>query len=219
MTDAPPPGGECLSLDVIDEIHDGVLQFLTAAGLQIEVILRLGERDPSAAFERLHRLGRALSEEQRELRLFVEEVREASAPVSEPAFAARLRATVDRISALWDVEIALTIAPDCPVPASRAHDVTRMVQEASVNAVRHGGATSLDIDVTSTAGANLSVEVRDDGRGFPFVGTFTDEELWARRLGPQTLKRRVRSLGGRMSIVSGPDGAVLRVDVPFADAT
>jgi signal transduction histidine kinase len=57
--------------------------------------------------------------------------------------------------------------------------------------------------------------VDDDGSGFNFSGSFTLDELDLLRLGPQSIKRRVRSLGGDLTIESRPGhGASLKFRFP-----
>ena len=52
----------------------------------------------------------------------------------------------------------------------------------------------------------------DDGHGFPFSGRLSHAELEERRLGPLTIKERVRALGAELSIDTAP-GRGARVEV------
>src|SRR5438552_14466890 len=54
------------------ELHDGVLQSLMAAVLQLETVSRLIETDPDAAKVRLSDVQRMIGQEQRELRAWTE---------------------------------------------------------------------------------------------------------------------------------------------------
>jgi signal transduction histidine kinase len=57
--------------------------------------------------------------------------------------------------------------------------------------------------------------IDDDGAGFAFSGSFNLDELDLLRLGPASIKRRVRSLGGELSIESRPGhGAGLKIRIP-----
>ena len=65
-------------------------------------------------------------------------------------------------------------------------------------------------------GRNIEIVVEDNGAGFPFAGAFTLEELDAARLGPISIKRRVKMLNGDLSLESRPgEGAKLTFQVPF----
>ncbi|OWJ82882.1 histidine kinase [Haematobacter missouriensis] len=60
----------------------------------------------------------------------------------------------------------LDMAPVARVPIGESETlaILRFVQESALNAVRHGGAARIDLNV-STAPGGLRVEMRDDGRG------------------------------------------------------
>jgi signal transduction histidine kinase len=58
----------------------------------------------------------------------------------------------------------------------------------------------------------LEILVEDNGNGFPFSGRYTLDELELLRLGPMSIKRRVRTLGGDMVLDSKPgQGAGLKI--------
>ena len=62
----------------------------------------------------------------------------------------------------------------------------------------------------------LHIEIEDDGTGFPFSGTYDLPELEALRIGPGSIKRRVRSLGGDILVNSRPGhGSTLRIRIPL----
>jgi signal transduction histidine kinase len=61
----------------------------------------------------------------------------------------------------------------------------------------------------------LEIAVRDNGAGFPFSGRYGLDELDSLGLGPESIKHRVRALGGDLTLESRPgEGAELRVRVP-----
>jgi signal transduction histidine kinase len=91
----------------------------------------------------------------------------------------------------------------------------RILQEALANAQRHGGATQ--IAVTCTDGpAGVSLEVRDNGRGFdPQNLPKLKEGIPLARFGLHGMRDRAQVLGGNFSIWSAPGaGALLRVFLP-----
>lgn len=204
-----------LRLRTAGELHDGVLQTLTAAGLQIAVAHRLMRADPAAAADVLRRLGEGLAAEQREIRLYVDEMN-----LEEPLWADvriplgdRVANMLDRISTIWGVGTSLDSELRDSFQAEFDRQVMRVVQEGVVNAARHGGATNVRVRLAETEDA-LDIALDDDGHGFPFVGVFTDRDLRDKRLGPVSLKRRVAQSGGTISIDSSPTGAKVRITVP-----
>jgi signal transduction histidine kinase len=61
----------------------------------------------------------------------------------------------------------------------------------------------------------VEIAVEDDGSGFPFSGTYTLDELELLRLGPKSIQRRVRTLGGDLTLDSRPTaGATLKIRIP-----
>jgi signal transduction histidine kinase len=71
---------------------------------------------------------------------------------------------------------------------------------------------SIVIEPTSK---QVEIAVEDDGSGFPFSGTYTLDELELLRLGPRSIQRRVRTLGGDLTLDSRPTaGATLKIRIP-----
>ena len=65
-------------------------------------------------------------------------------------------------------------------------------------------------------GQKLEVVAEDNGGGFPFGGSFTLEEMELMRMGPVSIKRRVRMLSGEMTLDSRPgQGSTLEIRVPL----
>ena len=86
----------------------------------------------------------------------------------------------------------------------------RIVQEATTNALRHSGCTTLDVRVHMQPGT-LALTVSDNGCGFS-VGDATTAETRAHHLGLAGMEERARALGGSLQIDSQPGrGTTLHV--------
>lgn len=86
--------------------------------------------------------------------------------------------------------------------------VYRMVQEGLVNALRHAGATSVEVSLALRDG-DLVVAVRDDGAGLP-----KDFHMGFGLLG---MGERVRRLGGSLSVGNGAEGGtVIEAVIPWS---
>lgn len=198
------------------DLHDGVLQFLAAAAIQIEGLLRAGNL-PVAAKVRLMGLRQSLGDEQRELRAFINAMRpagpnEAPTPID---LREELEGLADHLSRYWNISVVADLASDSPlVSAEMAYDVGRIVREAVANAVRHGRSQNVTVEARTEPG-RLKLEIADDGQGFDFEGEMMDEELKAAGAGPRSLQDRARAMGGRVSLTSSSEGARLGIDLPL----
>jgi signal transduction histidine kinase len=82
------------------------------------------------------------------------------------------------------------------------------------NVRKHSKASQVSI-VIEAGEDGIDMVVEDDGSGFPFSGAYSLDELEILRLGPRSIKRRVRTLGGDLTIQSRPlAGSTVRVRIP-----
>lgn len=197
------------------DLHDGVLQTLTGAALRLEAARQLLGTEPAAAGRLIEEVQEILVFEQRELRDFIGDLETERASGPEAAgLDERLARLTERIAHLWELEVELRCRLGrMALPARLAHDIYRIVQEALVNAARHGRASRATVDLDGD-GPAIRVSVADNGRGFPFQGEYDFATLTAARLGPVSLKRRVAALGGRLDIASSAAGARIEVSLP-----
>jgi signal transduction histidine kinase len=196
------------------ELHDGVLQSLTGAVLQLEAMSRLVDNDPQAAHERLREIQDLIVEEQRELRTWVEDMRRP-APASMAShvdLAAALERVCRRVSR-WGPRVEFSGPDSGRVPRTLGDDVYRLVEEALSNVTRHARAQVARVDV-KLLHDRVRIIVEDDGCGFPFHGRYDLAALDERRRGPVSLKERVASLNGTLILTSTLSGSRLDIDVP-----
>lgn len=193
------------------ELHDGLLQALTGATLQLEAALRLVATDRRAARDQILEAQELIVEQQRELRAWIDGVRHPNAPQA-PLHAdlPTVLQTLCRRVTRWGPRVELD-APDLGrIPASMADDVYRLVEESLNNVKRHARASVARVEVR-VAGNAIRLVIADDGCGFPFRGRFDLATLNARGIGPASLKERVQSLAGALVLTSTLSGA--RVEI------
>jgi len=200
------------------DLHDGVLQTLTGTALQLQTAERLIGRDPAEARAVLGGVQRTIADEQRDLRFFIQELKPGQIGALDEGgglFPA-LRDLGRRIESVWGVRLRLPAEPPrLPVSGSLPGEIYRIVQEAAVNAARHGQATEVSVDFGLSDG-RLDISVADNGRGFPFHGRMDHEAQVATHRGPRNLRERVVALGGTMDIESGDAGSRLDIRLPLA---
>jgi len=198
------------------DLHDGVLQTLTGTALQLQTAERLIDRDPTEARAVLGAVQHTIADEQRDLRFFIQELRPGQVGVLDDfgALVPALQELGRRLEAVWGVRLKLPEEPSgLPAPEGVRREIYRIVQEAAVNAARHGQATEVAVSF-GVADGRLSIAVADNGHGFPFRGRVEHAALAAGHQGPRNLRERVVALGGTMDIESGAAGSRLDIRLP-----
>ena len=69
--------------------------------------------------------------------------------------------------------------------------------------------------LAGVTGHRVRIEVADDGHGFPFEGEYDLPALIGSDLGPASLRDRIASLGGSLSLRSSRQGSRLEIGVPL----
>jgi signal transduction histidine kinase len=199
------------------ELHDGILQTLSAARMKIHAATSLasgGQR------QFLQELGDLLQEEQRHVRAFVEQSRndgptpdrqDVPYPVSE------LQPYVEYLKRLWSCEIDLAISPEKQeVPSHLSGALKLIVAESVANAVAHGAAKKINIAIAQEHNA-LQLKIKDNGRGLPNAkGTYELDQLSNAGLGPRSLRERITALGGFLRLITSSQGVELQIELPLA---
>jgi signal transduction histidine kinase len=206
---------------VARDLHDGVLQALTGIRLQLQALAD-DETSSSAASDRLLALERAIAIEQRELRVFIEGLKPVDRSADSPrgALSRQLEELRERIGVEWETPIAVRVDPaDLALPRAAAEPVVLMINEAIVNALKHAHATRVSVDVAASEDGGIRVLVSDDGRGFAFRGRRDHDDLVSSGAGPVSLRERVVSLGGRLSIDSATSGSRVEITLPAPAGT
>lgn len=201
---------------VARDLHDGVLQSLTGVRFQLQALA--GAPDATSALsDRLLALERAIAIEQRELRLFIEDLKPAARPHgADGRVAVALEQLRARLGSEWKIPIALRVVPaDLSLPAATEQAIRLMVREAIVNALKHAHPSRVSVDIEADGDRALRIVVCDDGRGFAFRGRRDHAALMAANIGPASLCERVDSMAGTLAIESTPTGSRIEISVPL----
>lgn len=200
---------------VARDLHDGVLQSLTGIRLQLQT-LAVEHGAPSSLSDRLLAVERALAIEQRELRRFIEDLKPIDTRADDDDGVARMVEELrTRLVEEWQTPILVRVSPPgLTVPAPIYPTLRLMIREAVINAVKHGHPSRVTIDVQRDDDAVLHVVIADDGRGFPFRGRLSHDELVASNAGPVSLRERVAAAGGTLTVESEPSGSRVEIVLP-----
>lgn len=195
------------------DFHDGPLQSFIGLQMRLEILRKMMERDPKLVAEELSEIQDLTRSQVGDLRAFVRGMR-AIEPEG-TSLAGAIRRVVEDFRKHSGISATLLGADSLGGAEAQAFtEVVQMVREALHNAQKHSGASRVTVEAVRS-GNILEILVEDDGTGFPFGGSFTLDELDSLRIGPESIRRRVRGLGGEMVLESKPgQGSGLRVRIP-----
>jgi len=93
----------------------------------------------------------------------------------------------------------------------------RVMQESLANILRHSGSSTAAVRFTRGAG-EIGLEVNDKGRGMPgeLPGSGGPGGVLL-GIGIRGMRERMRQLGGRLDIASGPGGTTVKAVLPFME--
>jgi signal transduction histidine kinase len=202
-------------LRLAQEMHDGILQTLTAAKLKLHTLATglEGEQRRQATD-----VGQLLNQEQRRLRLFLQTARsETNIEQTLPGRQAlsELHRDVSDLKLTWNIDIDLNTSEFVrPISASLIAELRQLMAEAIANAVVHGHATRVHLDLHHADGG-IKMEIQDNGSGLVGVeGTIDHRRLAWDMIGPRSIRERVERLRGALRLTSTPDGLQLHVSLP-----
>jgi signal transduction histidine kinase len=197
------------------DLHDGLLQSLTAIKLQLERVHHLIRFNAAEAEQSLRGVQELIAHDQQELRGFITQLRPRALAAHALPLPNRLAALAARFRQQWDIEVAVTLTPSyARVSDSVGGELFNLIAESLANAAKHAHATRIDVTVNIVDGV-AEIGVEDNGRGFPFHGTYDLAALDAGHRGPVTLRERVASLRGSLLLYSSERGARIEMKIPI----
>ncbi len=180
------------------ELHDSLSQTLTGVSMEIAAADDLKGDAPEEMVLHLSRAGRVLKSCRDELKNCLWDLR--STALDEPDMTSAVLLTlqpvvndVSRISVRFNV-------PRARLSDNTAHALLRIIRELVVNAMRHGGATRIQVAGSLDREA-LRFSVTDDGCGFD-----PDDHpgVLQGHFGLQGVEERLGQIGGTLTIESAP---------------
>jgi signal transduction histidine kinase len=194
------------------DFHDGPLQSFISFQMRLEIVRKLMSRDPEAAMSELVQLQDLGRSQVTELRAFVRGMQPVQVTPANVSYA--IREAVEHFERDSGVSAQLYCGNLEELDDLVAAEVLQIVREALNNVRKHSRASRVSIVIEPTS-KQVEIAVEDDGSGFPFSGTYTLDELELLRLGPRSIQRRVRTLGGDLTLDSRPTaGATLKIRIP-----
>lgn len=201
---------------IAHDLHDGPLQSVISFEMRLQIIKKLREKRPEMADQELASLEDLSRRLVSEMRTFVHRMRPIEA--DESSLAAATRKLVEGFQKESGIAVTLLADPKghSQTPRKVVGEMLKITREALHNIYKHSQATHVLLALEQKNG-ELHLSVDDNGSGYRFAGRFDLEELEAMRLGPKTIKQRVRGMGGGLTLESNPgNGSNLRIHVPVS---
>lgn len=193
------------------EIHDTLAQGFAGISVQLELVARLLERAPTTARTHLDQARDLVRDSLAEARRSVWDLRSPSLEGGD--LPAALAETAKRLVAGTPVQAHVEVHGTYR-PLSRAAEahLLRIGQEAITNALKHAGATAINLQLEFAA-QRLRFSVRDNGRGFDAAQPPGSRNG---HFGLVGIHERAAQLGGKVAITSRPNqGTEISLDVPL----
>jgi signal transduction histidine kinase len=194
------------------ELHDGPLQYVTAAIRRVQIIAAL-LKNTSAGFEDSdENIPEAIAENLREAekaaRFSAEEIRDLCDEMSPSwlnlGFPSALTELTDRAARQNKMQIELTLsegAQNIELTREKSLALLRVFQEACSNAVRHGQAKKIDVAFSLDCDT-VGLTIIDDGVGFDIDEIDGKKPLSVGHRGITNMRERIQLVGGAFKITS-----------------
>lgn len=195
------------------EIHDGPIQQFAASALSFEYLERVVARgDKDAINEEMARIKDQLQEALSDFRGFLLRLQPLGL---EKGLGRAITRLADSYNERHGINFVLdgTQLEDSFSMVLR-QNVFRVIQEATSNAIRHGGAKNITVHYEYTKDY-LTLSIEDDGKGFEVDKGLT---LAAERgsFGLSNMSERIHFVNGKMDIDSAPgEGTRINIKVPI----
>jgi len=194
------------------EIHDTLSQVFTGILLQLRVAQRIAGERPEEAWGLVEHVGELAQQGLAEVRRSVWALQPSATEYSDLVGA--LSRTVARMASGTDAQMELHVhGTPRALPPDVGMNLLRIGQEALINALQHGQAHIVWMELTFGA-ERVQLRVQDDGRGFDLK-----HQSNGGGFGLVGIGQRAERLGGQLTIASQPGrGTEVAVSVPVTAA-
>ncbi len=189
------------------EMHDGLGQELTGLSLSVRALANRAGRERLPFADELDQLATLIAACIQSARRIVHGLSPLAG--ADGNLVAALASLAD-MSSVGGIAVRVNTHLDAPLtlPLEARNNLFRIAQEALQNALKHSGATHIDIEL-AVRPDTVRLAILDDGRGPP------DLSLPGSGLGLRTMRYRADSIGGRLSIrPRNPAGTAVLCEAP-----
>ncbi|AIQ11546.1 sensor histidine kinase [Paenibacillus durus] len=199
---------------IADEMHDSVSQSLFGIVYAAHSLKQACRKmTPSQLEEQIELIHDSATKAAKELRITIYSL--SSKKSGGPTWLGMVRSHLKSLSRLNDVEIDFKVKGDdfsLPYPYHKA--LFRIISEATGNAIRHGGAGNIEVELTLKP-RWIGLAIRDDGVGFDTDLLWTRSEEGTSGLGMKNMQHLASSLGGDFQLSSNENaGTQILISIP-----
>lgn len=188
------------------EIHDTLGHALTGIAAGIDACLIMIDKKPEVVKVQLQRIRNVVTEGIGDVRNSLQKLRPGA--LEEQGLEGALQKLVDEFVSVSNVEISMTYRmPEVDFEKTKEDALFRMIQECVTNALRHGHARHIEIEVGIDEPDRdmMFVKVKDDGKGCAHVKL---------GYGLMQMKERISTIHGTLRF-DGSNGFVCMAEIPL----
>ncbi len=184
------------------EIHDTLGHSLTAISFGIDACLATIDNNPNDTKDKLKVIANVARSGIKEVRTSVTTLRADSS--EELTLSQNIINMIEETIKATNIIIRYTIEKNFNLEKYEENAIYRVVQESITNAIRHGNATEIDVELIKKDNT-LLLEIRDNGIGCKKI---------VPGFGTRHMKERIESIKGSIEYKS-EDGFIVRAKVPL----
>jgi two-component system NarL family sensor kinase len=190
---------------IANELHDDLGHRLIRVKMMTEAVLQLMDKDSTKAHQLLEQVRSQLEESMNNMRYTVRKLRPAETQQSRRYALHRL---IEDAARDLQISVAFNLSgKPYPLYPSVEYVLYRNAQEAITNAVRHGGASAVEIELEFTTD-KVRMSIMNNGR-LPEAVTYG--------MGLKGMQERLTMLGGQLQVSLEP-AFVISTTVPYYEA-
>lgn len=183
------------------ELHDNIGSYLTFIHSMVDADELKANTNNTQKLDQLKEL---TGETIRELRKTVWLINRSDVSLDE--FGVKLR---EFFKTANNLSLAISGNPATTIQAYRVTELFRIIQEAVNNALKHSGASQINIHLSSEEKGKLVLNVSDNGRGFDLTSKSAG-------FGLNSMKTRAATLKADFSLSSGSEGTEIHLSMPVS---
>jgi len=195
------------------DLHDAIMQTLVGINMELAALGAIEKVGQRSFRSKLARTQRLIQQSVGTVHRFARNLRPAI--LDDLGLTPALLALINTLKPTSPIKINLvSVAHVDDLNCSQRTSFYRVIQEALTNAIRHSGATKLEVRFSKVNGG-LRAEVIDNGKSFDPELIYRSKA--PRRLGLVGMRERMEMIGGTLSILADQaKGTTVRADLPMA---